>query len=149
MSTNAVAVDAAVFHAVVYGESAVGVERVAEDYLLGAIVHAEFGVFLLYFLHLLQFVAAIDAQSGKHAGKVLREVVGKCLEAECVVEIYAQRADIGLLPHIHGYVVGFLRAEHTGYAGYPLVRHGAHRCEIVFHGEVHIAGAHKLACSYL
>ena len=85
MCAYAVAVDAAVFHAVVYVESSVGVESVAEDYLLGAVVYAQFAIFVLYFLHLLEFVAAVDAQSGKHACKVFREVVGKGFEPECVV----------------------------------------------------------------
>ena len=42
-------------------------------------------------------------------------------------------------------MVGHLRAVHAGYGAYELMGHGADRCKVVFHGEVHVARPDKSA----
>ena len=50
-----------------------------------------------------------------------------------------------LAKSFHGHVVGHLRAEHAPYGTDKFVSHGAHRQQVVLHGQVYVAGADKPA----
>ncbi len=48
-----------------------------------------------------------------------------------------------MTPDAHSHVVGHLWAVHSGYGAYQLVGHSADRSQIMLHGQIHIACAHK------
>ena len=128
-----------------YLDGLLGIQGVAEDDLLALGVDAQRAVFLHNLHQLLVVVAAVDAQSFEEVGKVFREVHAEYVPPEAVVEEGTQRTAEGVAPVVHGHVVGHLRAEHAPYGTDKFVSHGAHRQQVVLHGQVYVAGADKPA----
>ena len=128
-----------------YLNGLVCIECVAECHLLGFRVNTQRTVFPHDFSQLLPVVSAVHPQSFEEIGEVLRKVEAEYVPTESVVQVGAQRAPERLTPGIHRYVVRHLRTVHSSYGRYEFMGHRAYRGQVIFHGQIHVAGSHEFS----
>ena len=126
-------------------DSTVEVKPIAIHHLLGGRVDAQRLVFLDNLFQLLFLFAAIHTQALIHHCHTLREVAEEHIIAKAIVEVDTVVAVVNIAKLAHHIEIAFKHASHIFLKRHQLMAHGADWNQVVFHCQIHIAGASKSA----